>query len=121
MKAFRHLLLLTVFLFLPLLSCGGGGKKEKILKEHEMVEVMTDLYMMYGIQYTDTFREMWQIADTVDIHTGVFQKHGITRARYDSSMAHYAKNPEELTSIIEEVIMNLDMLRDSLDTIRSVR
>lgn len=121
MKSFRHVLLLTVILFLPLLSCGGGGRKEKILKEDEMAEVMTDLYMMYGIQYTDTFREMWQRADTVDIHKGVFKKHGITRARFDSSMAHYARNPEELTRIIEEVIMNLDMLRDSLDAIRSVR
>jgi hypothetical protein len=114
MKSF---LSLALIIFLTVIfSCRPDQKppKQYFVPRDKLVGVLVDMHLLYGIQSTPEYRALATAYDSIDLYSVVFARHGITKAAFDSTIAYYSGRPEDLTSIYDEVIMQLTMMQDSL-------
>lgn len=106
------LLLLPLFL---MLSCQLDRPHKDVLEKEELVPLLMDLHMLYAIQSSVDYRKIASEYDSVDTYTYIFDKHGVSRAVFDSSIAWYSRHPKRFTEIYDEVVMNLTQIQDSIE------
>ncbi len=97
-------LLLLLLLTLAVHSC-NGGRPEGVLNSKEMEALLYDYHLAQGMlaQRTDSaafYANRYSEA--------VFEKHGVTRAQFDSSMVWYMANAEQLFQIYERLDERLE-------------
>jgi len=112
----RIVLLLMISL---LLSCTPHKKpaSELLIPDDKIVPVLIDLHIVYALQTTREFRDLANKYDSIDVHSGIFDKHGITKEQLDSTLSYLSKNPQKLLDIYDEVIMELSQMQDSITAI----
>jgi hypothetical protein len=110
---YRFVIFLSIFLFL---SCNAEKKppKKYLLTRDQIIPVLVDLHLTFGIQATAEFHELTKLYDSIDVHSAIFKKHNVEKAAFDSTMSYYSDNPEYLIDIYDEVIMRLSKLQDSI-------
>jgi hypothetical protein len=101
---------------LLLVSCQQDRPHRDVLEKEELVPLLMDLHMVYAIQSSVEYREIALEVDSVDNYTYIFEKHGVTKAVFDSSIAWYSRHPGLFTEIYDEVVMNLTQLQDSIES-----
>jgi len=113
-----HTFRLVVFGISLLLITGCNSdwefKKKYLLDREDLVNVLVDIHLANALQGSPEFYKISRIYDSVDINSMIFDKYGIKKAAFDSTMAYYSKNPEDLISIYDEVIMHLNQIQDSV-------
>ena len=116
MQIFR-LLVLCISLLL-LLGCNSDRefKRKHLLDKEEMVKVLVDIHLANGMQGSPEFYKISRVYDSVDVNSKIFEKYGIEKASFDSSIAYYIRKPEVLIRIYDEVIMRLSQIQDTLKT-----
>ena len=77
--------------------------------------ILIDLHLVYAIQTSSEFREMSRNVDSVDTYSFVFEKYGVEKAVFDSSIAWYSRHPEQFTEIYDQVVMTLTQMQDSFE------
>lgn len=105
------ILIYTVILTLLVLnSCGNGRSKSqpKILSEKKMVELLVDTHLADALLYADNSRSDEKRDKALFYYPSVLEKHGITKAQMDSSVAWYMRNFAAYTRIYEQVIKDLE-------------
>jgi hypothetical protein len=113
-----------LFVFIVLLifniSCQPGKTppREYLIQRDSLVTILVDLHLVHSIQSTVEYRQILADYDSIDLYSKVFSRHGTTKAAFDSTISYYANNPEELLNIYDEVIMQLTMMQDSLQSDR---
>jgi hypothetical protein len=112
MKRFVFLIL-WVPLFM-LLSCQRDKPGKDVLEKEELVSLLIDLHMLYAIQSSVEYRKIALDVDSVDSYSYIFEKHGVPKVVFDSSIAWYSRHPGLFTEVYDEVIMNLTQLQDSI-------
>ena len=55
--------------------------------------------------------------DSIDTYSYVFEKHGITKVQFDSTIAWFSRRPELFTEVYDEVVMLLSQRSDSISPI----
>lgn len=108
MKNFLTYLLLLI---LPVISsCGKAGSKsgEGILSEEKMVELLVDTHLIDAILSADNSRSEVKRDKALFYYPSVLEKHGVTKAQMDSSIAWYMRNPALYNRIYEKVVKNLE-------------
>jgi hypothetical protein len=76
--------------------------------------VLVDIHLTFAIQTTPEFHEFFKLYDSIDLHSGIFAKHHVDKAAFDSTLSYYSRNPENLIEIYDEVIMRLSKMQDSI-------
>jgi hypothetical protein len=109
------ILALTV---ITLLGCRRENPGKDIIPPETLVPILVDFHLVYSIQAMPSFRNLNQKVDSLDIYSYVFEKYGVTKPMFDSTIAWYSRNPEPFTEIYDEVVMQLTQLRDSLESDR---
>jgi hypothetical protein len=109
-------LLLPLFI---MVSCERDRPPKDLLEKDEMIPLLIDLHMAYAIQSSVQFRKISLDVDTVDTYTYIFDKHGVQKAVFDSSVAWYSRHPKRFTEIYDEVVMDLTQMRDSLEVMET--
>ncbi len=107
-----------LILLLPLFligSCQHDRPQKDLLKKDELIPLLIDLHMVYAIQSSVNFRNISQDVDSVDVYTYIFEKHGVSKVAFDSSIAWYSRHPTLFTEIYDEVVMDLTQKQDSLE------
>ncbi|GEM_PF-664507 len=99
--AFPVLLLLVGICF----SCQD---KQKVIPEDELVAVLTDIHMLDGVVRQAKYRDWPQVPDTLDVYEYVLNKHGYSRAQFDSSISYYSHDPARFENIYQEVLSRLN-------------
>jgi hypothetical protein len=112
------ILLSAVFIFFLVffLSCRSGDTppRKYLIHKDSLITILVDLHIVYSIQSTLEFKRLSEEFDSIDLYSKVFDKHNVTRAAFDSTIAYYSKHPEDLITIYDGVIMKLTMMQDSL-------
>jgi len=110
---YRFIIFLSLFLFL---SCDAKKKppKKYLLTRDQIIPVLVDLHLTFGIQATYEFHELTRLYDSIDVHSAVLKKHNVEKAAFNSTISYYSDNPEHLINIYDEVIMQLSKLQDSI-------
>lgn len=109
----RNFLLISLIL-LSLLACESNKPGKDLLPPETLVPVLVDLQLLYAIQSTQSYRSLSRRVDSVNTHSYIFEKHGITKAEFDSTVSWYSRNPKQYIEIYDEVIMDLSQIADSL-------
>ncbi len=111
----RFIVLIVWLCLLSLVSCQEDRPHRYVLEKEELVPIIVDFHLLYAIQSSSEFRELAREADTVDTYSYIFDKHGISKAEFDSSIAWYSRHPKLLTEIYDQVVMSLTQMQDSLE------
>lgn len=112
---------IILILLLPLIiseSCRHDRPQKDLLEKDELIPLLIDLHMVYAIQSSVNFRKISQDVDSVDIYTYIFEKHGVSKVTFDSSIAWYSRHPTMFTEIYDEVVMDLTQKQDSLEVLQ---
>ena len=109
----------TYFLFLAaifLFACSNErGVKKSLIPEDELIPILIDFHMVYAVQGSPDYYKLTREVDSVDAYTYIFEKHGYSRAQFDSTTSWYASSPYQYVEIYDEVIMRLTRISDSLE------
>ena len=100
-----------------MVSCQRDKPHKDLLEKDEMIPILIDLHLTYAIQSSVVFRKFSLEADSVDTYTYIFEKHGVPKVVFDSSIAWYSRHPKLFTEIYDEVVMNLTQMQDSLEAL----
>jgi hypothetical protein len=98
-------------------SCQHHRPPKDLLEKDEMIPLLIDLHIVYAIQSSVKFRELSNDVDSVDVYSYIFEKHGVSKVVFDSSIAWYSRHPKLFTEIYDEVVMDLTQKQDSLELI----
>ena len=99
-----------ILMFLMLNSCGESRSKSKagILSEKKMVALLLDTHISDALLYAENSRSDEKHDKALFYYPSVLEKHGITKARMDSSVFWYMRNPDAYARIYQEVIKELE-------------
>jgi hypothetical protein len=111
----NRLILLIVLVPFITVSCQQDRPHKDVLEKDELIPLLVDLHMVYAIQSSVEFRKISQEVDSVDTYSYIFEKHGVPKVVFDSSIAWYSRHPKLFTEIYDEVVMNLTQMQDSLE------
>ncbi len=94
--AFFFTVLLTMF------SCGNSY----VLSPEDLEDVLVDLHLVEGVAvaYDRTFRTT---EEKLDLYEAVYEKHGISKAQFDSTMSYYSHDLGHLTEVYDAVFKRI--------------
>jgi hypothetical protein len=101
-----------LFCCVVLLQFACSNRPDDILSRSEMKSFLTDLHLLEGVFLSDvTISE----DDKILYYQALFQKHGISKAQFDSSLVYYTRNPKVFERIYTGVNKNLEGLRAEVE------
>jgi len=106
--------IIIAIMLLSLAACKHSKPGKYIIPQETLVPVLMDMHLTYAIQSSSELRKLAREVDSIDVYSYIFDKHNITRLRFDSTIAWYSQNPELFTDIYDQVIMQLTQLNDSI-------
>lgn len=111
----------TTFLMLSLvLAALTGCRQKKSIKGDEfvdrdmLVEVLVDIHLSEGISNDRKFHRRFE-ADSVDMLIPIFEKYGITKEMFDTTMYTYSRYPDLMDEVYNEVLITLNIMLDEND------
>ena len=108
-------MLLSACLFWLTSSC-STGKRKWIIPEKKLVQVLVDVHLADGIALTVPYSGQSQTVDSASLYDAVFEKHNITRAMFDSTLAYYTHKPDKLQHIYDKVNTVLTKMETELNS-----
>ncbi len=112
---FKWILIFAVFI----VSCQKVeeiNKPESLIPEQKMVEVLTDLSVLYSAKnYNKKILE----ETGLPLKTYLYEKHQIDSLQLAQSTEYYAKNYTQFKKIYNQVKFNLDKMKTDLEVIQA--
>jgi hypothetical protein len=104
MKKRYILVILALFM---VVSCKNKqafyNRPANLINQTQMAEIIADLHIAEASLIIDPSHSDSVNQYTTDYYYAVFQKHKVSRARYDSSLNYYIRNPEYFERVYEIV------------------
>lgn len=96
-----------------LLSC-SGKKTKYLIPEKKMVTLLVDMHVAdaMGLDYTLSQRQLR--IDSATLYGGIFEKHGVTKKQFDSTVSYYTKRPDRLSKLYDKVTSSLSKLESEI-------
>ena len=108
------MLKLALVLSLCVASCERKPPRY-LIPEKKLVPMLVDFHLVYSLQQSPGFEEVIVKADSLDPYSYIFEKHGYTKAEFDTTLYWYTRNPEYLEEVYNDVIMKLQQIHDSIN------
>lgn len=98
-------------------TCNLREDKKALLPADTLVAIIYDLHLADGVYSLPSSRTgIVKGTDTLEMYGYIFEKHGTTKAIFDSSMGFYSEKPDELEKIYEKVLSQLESAAALLDS-----
>ena len=110
----RRLLIIAILLIWAA-ACDSSKTPRHLISQEDLVPILVDFHMVYSIQSTQMFRTFSREYDTIDTYSFIFDKHGVDKALFDSTIAWFSAHPTRFTEVYDEVVMVLTQRSDSLN------
>jgi hypothetical protein len=101
------------------ISCNRSGRY--IMSEKKFVDVLVDMQLADGMGVESLNRRTGTLLDSASLYTSVFEKHGVTRAIFDSTMTWYTLHTEDFVLVYNKVISRLNAMETELDSTKAGR
>ncbi len=95
------------FICLLLVMASCSGRPDGVMSQREMRSFLTDLHLLEGVLLQNTATSGDERVE-VYYYNALFEKHGITKADFDSSLVYYTKQPKRFERIYASVTRNLE-------------
>jgi uncharacterized protein YcaQ len=103
-----YLRLLALVLCSSLISCKDFSKKEDILPKETMEKILLDINLAesYSTMVRDSAHKLGnKHPDSLaTYYRDIFAHHKVTREQFEKSLAWYKKNPDDMDTLINEII-----------------
>ncbi len=82
------------------------------ISEEKLINILVDVHTAEAM----TESEITRVRDSMTpiYYAQIYEKHGVTRTDFDSTMVVYAHNPERFDSVYSKVLRIINTERDSL-------
>ena len=107
--------ILGVLLVLLICSACGNRPPRYLIPEETLVPMLVDFHLTWSIQHNTDIRRVIRDYDSIDTFSYIFEKHGYTKAEFDTTLSWYLKNTEYYVNMYDEVIMKLTQINDSIN------
>jgi hypothetical protein len=104
---------LVILFAILALSC-GHGKYGEIIPQKKFVNVLVDIHLADGIAVENMSGVKGPPLDSASLYGSVFNKYGVTRTMFDSTMSYYSKHPDDFQSVYNKVTARLKLMEDEL-------
>lgn len=108
---------LVVFLVWTLFAC-QVKRPETVLSDAQMENVLYDYHIAKALGEALSYNENYK---RILYRESVYKKYGITEAQFDSSMVWYARNPEVLSKIYENINARLKAEKTTVEELLALR
>ena len=98
--------LALAFIFVLFFSCSNN---KYWIPEDKMVEILVDYHLTEGVAFSNNREFSYDITQQT-VRDLVFDKHGITKEQFDTSIYYYSVHIEKLDRIYEKVLQQLLMI-----------
>ena len=102
-----------LLLGLILFSCTIIGKKY-LIPEKNLIPLLVDIHLADGMAISYRFISLPDNLDSTVLYSSIFEKHGVSRMQFDSTMSYYTNHPDDLNKIYEKVIERLSKLESEI-------
>jgi hypothetical protein len=89
-------------------------KGDEFIDRDMLVEMLVDIHLAEGISNDRKFHRRFE-ADSVDMLLPIFEKYGVTREKFDTTMYTYSRYPDLMDDVYNEVLINLNIMLDEND------
>jgi hypothetical protein len=107
-------MLSLVLLTLPGCLRKKSIKGDEFIGRDMLVEMLVDIHLAEGISNDRKFHRRFE-ADSVDMLLPIFEKYGVTREKFDTTMYTYSRYPDLMDDVYNEVLINLNIMLDEND------
>ena len=97
-------LMFVAFVIATILGSCRNGANDMVISEDEMEDVLYDYHIVDGIIRTSSLDSV----TTKSYIESVFNKHGITRAEFDSSMIYYMRHADIMEGIYKRIYTRIE-------------
>ena len=98
---------LSFLLLLLLIACGG---RKHIIPQNKFVDVLVDIHLADGMAIRSVGYASAYTLDSASLYEAVFNKHGVNRAQFDSTMSYYTHKPDDFNKLYNKVIARVKMM-----------
>ena len=106
-----------------LIACLGFACKHKtgpaIIPENKFKEILIEIHLI-DAYYMMHFNQYLNVKDSSSFYKQVFERNGVTRANFDTSLVYYAKDPKKFEAIYDEVITEFNRMSQDISDIRTL-
>lgn len=97
---------LLCFVFFQFYSC--SNRPDEVMNQRAMKELLTDLHVLEAVlEEHPPANEQ----ERTYYYNALLQKHGVTKASFDSSLIYYTKNPKVFERVYTRVLTNLEKFK----------
>jgi hypothetical protein len=107
-----NILFFSVLLFW--VSCIGSSAPPGIIKEGQMISLLTELHIIDGSMYNTSQAPDSLYKYGLGKYLDLFKKFHTDSAQFRKSFKYYTSNPDELSAMYEQVYANIQQKSDSL-------
>lgn len=109
MKIFKSFIIIVI-----VITACQFKKKSYIISPDKMVELLVQIHIADGVSFVSPDLQSSAVYDSMVYSTFVFDKFGISREQFDSSMAYYSRKPTQLEKIYDKVVSKLSLMEVEL-------
>jgi hypothetical protein len=104
---------LILLLAVIVLSCNRTSR-HYIIPQKKFVNVLVDIHLADGMAETNMRHDEGYLLDSASLYGSVFNKYGVTRAEFDSTMSYYSEHPDDFQKLYNKVTAKLKRIEDDL-------
>jgi hypothetical protein len=94
-------------------TCSGPAGDD-IIPEKKFISILVDIHLADGIGMINVNNNDTFVYDSASLYGAVFQKYGVTRAMFDSTMLYYTARPGDFAEVYNEVMARLKKMEESV-------
>lgn len=98
-----------------LIACNGNKPPAGILEHDPMVSLLTDIHIVDGRTYRLDQNQDSLYKNATGRYMLLFKQHHTDSLQFRKSLKYYSANPDVLTAIYDDVMVNLKKKTDSLN------
>jgi hypothetical protein len=90
-------------------------KYGEIIPPKKFVNVLVDIHLADGIAVENMSSIKGPVLDSASLYGSVFNKYGVNRTMFDSTMSYYSEHPDDFQKIYNKVTAKLKRMEDELN------
>jgi hypothetical protein len=105
---------LLLIVAITALSC-SHRRYGDIIPPKKFVNVLVDIHIADGIAVENMSHARGVLLDSTSLYGSVFNKYGVNRAMFDSTMSFYSEHPDDFQKVYNKVTAKLKRMEDELN------
>lgn len=110
---------LSIFLISSVILSSSCINKKQIsgkefIDREVLINVLVDIHLVDGITNDRRFHRRYD-ADSINMSQPIFEKYGVTKEMFDTTLAVYSRYPALLDEVYNEVLIQLNVMLDEID------